>query len=338
MRIRTSLIAGLVISLAAAVAPIAAQAQDDGVPYWQQEANYTIKASLDAKNHLARGHRNDSLQEQFPRHARHILSAPLSERLPRQDLPPHPRLPAGNVALPRGAAEIDARMARREGAHDRRRRRAVHRRRDDSHGEFPETASPGGDRDVRALVRGKDHAAPRALGLLGRAVQHGPVVSQDGRLRQERLASRPVPDGRILRRVRNLRRVDHAAGEIRHRRDGRARRGRSRLEEDRAAARRRGERKRQGRRGEDGAVPRGERPRFRLVRLAELHGPGHALQRLPHHELLQSLEPRVGRYDARPGAALDAMARKERRGPIPTRRSASSTARCAAAWSIRCSP
>ena len=79
-----------------------------------------------------------------------------------------------------------------------------------------------------------------------------------------------------------------------------------------AAARRRERRFREGRSRENGAVPRGERPRFRLVRLAELRGPGYALQRLPHHELLQSLEPRLGRYDPRPGAARDAMAREER--------------------------
>jgi len=50
------LIAGLIISLAALVAtPGAAQAQGDSVQYWQQEANYTIKASLDAENHLLSG-------------------------------------------------------------------------------------------------------------------------------------------------------------------------------------------------------------------------------------------------------------------------------------------
>ncbi len=50
------MIAGLIISLAAlATVSGAARAQDDSVQYWQQEANYTIKASLDAKNHLLAG-------------------------------------------------------------------------------------------------------------------------------------------------------------------------------------------------------------------------------------------------------------------------------------------
>jgi hypothetical protein len=56
MRIGTPLIAGLIISFAALMAaPGAAHAQDDSVQYWQQEANYTIKASLDAKNYFLSG-------------------------------------------------------------------------------------------------------------------------------------------------------------------------------------------------------------------------------------------------------------------------------------------
>jgi hypothetical protein len=55
-RIRTPLITGLVISIALlAAASGAARAQDDSIGYWQQEAKYTIKASLDAENHLLSG-------------------------------------------------------------------------------------------------------------------------------------------------------------------------------------------------------------------------------------------------------------------------------------------
>jgi|WetSurMetagenome_2_1015567.scaffolds.fasta_scaffold08250_2 hypothetical protein len=55
-RIGTPLIAGLIISLAAmAAAPRAVRAQGDSVGYWQQKADYTIKASLDAENHNLAG-------------------------------------------------------------------------------------------------------------------------------------------------------------------------------------------------------------------------------------------------------------------------------------------
>ncbi len=56
MRIKTLLIAGLIISIAVLTAASGAvRAQDDSVQYWQQETNYTIKASLDAKNHNLSG-------------------------------------------------------------------------------------------------------------------------------------------------------------------------------------------------------------------------------------------------------------------------------------------
>lgn len=48
-------IAALFVFLAALTAAGAARAQGDSVGYWQQEANYTIKASLDAKNHMLTG-------------------------------------------------------------------------------------------------------------------------------------------------------------------------------------------------------------------------------------------------------------------------------------------
>ncbi len=187
----------------------------------------------------ADGLRDDRLQEQFPRHAHRHTPAPLSERLPREGLPAHPGLYAGNVSLYRGASGVDARVARREGPQDRRRCRAVHRRRDDSHGDPRRADPPRPAGDDRNDVRGKDRAPSRTLGIFRRPVQRRPVVSQDRRIRQGRLASGPVPDGRILRRIRNLRRVDHAAGEVRPRGDRRAGRGGRRLEEESAAARRR---------------------------------------------------------------------------------------------------
>ena len=50
------MITGLIISIAClAAASGAARAQEDSVRYWQQQADYTIKASLDANNHLLTG-------------------------------------------------------------------------------------------------------------------------------------------------------------------------------------------------------------------------------------------------------------------------------------------
>ena len=182
-----------------------------GPKYWQNRADYDLKATLDTAAKTLHRRADAALHEQLARHAALRLVAGRAERVQGQ-VAQLVRLPAG-LALRR--ARLRGRRRRSSASTRSLRRQATRARsRRASNGtvmkvDLAEPLAPGHDGDVRRRVAlPHPRARRRPHGSRRRAVRARAVVSARRRLRRRaRLEHRAVPrPGRVLSRVRRLQR------------------------------------------------------------------------------------------------------------------------------------